>query len=1492
MGRIFVNGAFIEEHNFGIGTLGTNAMPFYIGINRGWTGEVFDGLIDEVRVSSIPRSSGWINTEYQNQNDPDSFYTIGSEQLTASIPPIAKYFTYYKVITIDHTKVIGTANHLNFPMLISLVDEDLKYHAQPDGDDIAFASGSNWLNHEIELFDQSYSSTHAQLVAWIRIPFLSTSTNTTITMYYGNSTMSSQQNPTGVWSNNYIAVWHMNQDPSSSNIIDSTSNGYDLTPSGFTSDSRINNGKVGTAISLDGINDYFYINSINGPLNDLTFQTWFTPDTTIASGGSQMDFFSGNSITNNHPTMRFTTSGTVNVFLEVTSDTSEGSYGNKNTWPTGSWFQFSYVRSMSLVRAFHYVNATLDTTDSSSDNANPHITWDQFSIAASIDGSRIWGPGAISEFRIINIALSSDWIATEYNNQYNPSSFYSVGSEQLVFEEPSNIDYFNYYKIISIDHTKVNGTCSHLNFPLLISILDDDLKSDVQVDGDDIAFSLDGKWLDHQIEQFNQSYSGSHAQLIAWVRIPFLSTAFDTKITMYYGNLTMNSRQNPNDVWYSDYSGVWHLSEDPSGTPPQIKDSTIPTSDGSAYGTMTSFNQKEGKIGGSIDFDGLNDYISITNNPELQITGELTVQIWFKANTIQNDYLFNKMGSTSSSYGWDLSFDDNTPNDGWVTFRFFDGISITEVGYEPVSTGKWYHVVGVFKPNDYAKFFLNGTLADTITTGIAPSLFDPPIAVVLGRRSQGLTPYYNGIIDEARISNVARSDEWIVTEYSNQFDPSSFYSVGSEQSLKPMIYVDAQINAIDLYGNLLPNITISLYQNTLLIERATTEINGSIILSDLIEGEYNFTATIHSEFSNVTLTVNTTSQGILLDQPFQIINLICDVSSHFFELTDVDGSPLESGWILVGNDTHILKKCYIDPSGHTTFFWLNASPSEYNYTVYYRNSFYDPSTLILASGDITTENATISIEVELTTVDFIVQTINAPITPVSGAKLRLTVGDPLGASIVNLTTDINGIATLRWLNSSGIGGDYCVQIEFFGVNRLFNETLGGPATVFNVSFTVVNKDSLEFRILIDLSQFQTELISLNPTDYVEIEWGSILKLRTLFNVSKVESGYESLLGPTYADTITYEMLLGGISVHSGSFIEEDENIGRHYIDIDTKELDSDISYVIIISAYKSGFSIPSDLILQLNVLEIEVELNQSNNDDSATSTYWSDNVDMTLNSYGQNSETLTIENALFQSVDHEFQFLISDVEHHWNLSKIVFNFYNITWNVGVSNINISITDPYGGFYVFNFTNHLGWDYAQGTWKGITLALNKGSLTNDNIFDFVINGTFNGFVDLVVDAYCIRDSISVQYSKFNVSDSISFLSKSEGWIISNITFSITDCYYVSNWSSVDLSSLANLNLTTTEGFIYSLDVGYSNGSGSLTIDDRFINPVGNQFLFLIKSISEITFNSIIQVEYIQGFYINNVLETYNFTSTGHGITNGGTFQLNVVENSWEEQKSLL
>jgi len=83
-------------------------------------------------------------------------------------------WSYRKKITFNSANI--TADQTNFPVLISLTDADLAAHAQNNGDDILFtdSGGSNKLSYEIE----KYNAGTGELVAWVKIPTLSSSTDT------------------------------------------------------------------------------------------------------------------------------------------------------------------------------------------------------------------------------------------------------------------------------------------------------------------------------------------------------------------------------------------------------------------------------------------------------------------------------------------------------------------------------------------------------------------------------------------------------------------------------------------------------------------------------------------------------------------------------------------------------------------------------------------------------------------------------------------------------------------------------------------------------------------------------------------------------------------------------------------------------------------------------------------------------------------------------------------------------------------------------------------------------------------------------------------------------------------------------------------------------------------------------------------------------------------------------------------------------------------
>ncbi|MBU1941644.1 MAG: DUF2341 domain-containing protein, partial [Candidatus Thermoplasmatota archaeon] len=121
----------------------------------------------------------WKHQKYAFQTEPIMVFD-----------PFLEGWQYRKNITIDHTKVAGDLT--NFPVLISLTDTDLRDKVQPDGDDILFMNDSgiaHRLWHEIE----SYEYTTGEIVAWVNVSNLNSSTNTSFFMYYGNPNCTEQQ---------------------------------------------------------------------------------------------------------------------------------------------------------------------------------------------------------------------------------------------------------------------------------------------------------------------------------------------------------------------------------------------------------------------------------------------------------------------------------------------------------------------------------------------------------------------------------------------------------------------------------------------------------------------------------------------------------------------------------------------------------------------------------------------------------------------------------------------------------------------------------------------------------------------------------------------------------------------------------------------------------------------------------------------------------------------------------------------------------------------------------------------------------------------------------------------------------------------------------------------------------------------------------------------------------------------------------------------------
>ncbi|MCP3910258.1 MAG: signal peptidase I, partial [Actinomycetia bacterium] len=141
--------------------------------------------------------------------------------------------------------------------------------------------------------------------------------------------------------------------------------------------------------------------------------------------------------------------------------------------------------------------------------------------------------------------------------------------------------------------------------PLQIAVTDADLSASAQTDGSDFRFTAaDGvTLLDHEIESWD---SGTGA-LVAWVRVPSLSSSADSSLYLYYGAADAPAGEQIHNVWSSGFGAAWHLGRDPAGDTPQIDDATIANRDGLSAGSMTSGDLQPAQSGSGLVFDGVDD---------------------------------------------------------------------------------------------------------------------------------------------------------------------------------------------------------------------------------------------------------------------------------------------------------------------------------------------------------------------------------------------------------------------------------------------------------------------------------------------------------------------------------------------------------------------------------------------------------------------------------------------------------------------------------------------------------------------------------------------------------------------------------------------------------------------------------------------------------------------------------------------------------------------
>lgn len=332
---------------------------------------------------------------------------------------------------------------------------------------------------------------------------------------------------------------------------------------------------------------------------------------------------------------------------------------------------------------------------------------------------------------------------------------------------------YKYKKQITIDNSKVAG--DEVNYPVLVSVTDDALKDvanggHVQSsNGYDIVF-YDGNeavLLDHEI----QRYVNTTGEIIMWVRLENIYGGVNTIFYMYYGKPGVVIDPSKTTTWDAYFLAVYHMKD---ATTSSIADSTSNGRTGTKIGANEPI-QTDGKIGYAQSFDGVNDVINCGNvgfDPD-----NITIEAWiYQTPAYGSTYprvVSKETTTTADPYALEVW------NTGRIGMYIGDGAAESNASSPVGSIGldAWYYVVGTFDDTYKIRMYIDGV----VRAGPSSTVYriTDGTNVLIGNNPPSNRDY-EGIIDEVRISSIARSDNWILTTFNCQNSPGTFMSFGNE----------------------------------------------------------------------------------------------------------------------------------------------------------------------------------------------------------------------------------------------------------------------------------------------------------------------------------------------------------------------------------------------------------------------------------------------------------------------------------------------------------------------------------------------------------------------------------------------------------------------------------------------------------------------------------------------------------------------------------------
>lgn len=699
---------------------------------------------------------------------------------------------YRKKVTTNSSMVPNNVE--DFPFLLHISsDSDLANDSkcQNQGQDIVFATLNDVrLDHEIEYFNGDTG----ELIAWIESN-LSSGTDTEVYMYYGNSNASHQHNPSATWNTNYTGVWHLSEETEFHEF--DTSRAYDPDVIHISGDIY--------AIGYEGVADDGFIQThkimkgnISSAIDSLEFDEsdCAEPDMIHITNNVFAIVYQGTDGDGFLKTVEILSNGSITGVIDTLEfDTARGKYPDI-IHVYGSIYAIAYS---GVGNDGFIVTVNISNNGSIADSIVDSFEYDTslgeypelINISNNIFASAYQGAGNGG-------FVATIWI--DNNGSINNTVLDTLEFETVRCLTPDIIQVSDDIYAITYDGEGNDGWMVTINISDNGSIVDSVIDSFEWDTGDAGEATIE-----HVIDDI---YVIAYAKLDISARDGYMVTLdiasngtigsikdnfeFDTercrepKILRLHGatfppiQFIIAYRENANDGWMRTIAvasdgTIFDLYEDSSGN------------DNYGLGGNGVSAQMPSRVDAIVykgqDFDGVDDYIFIADDTSLQLGNKGMVSVWFKLDNLHNDSdnikrLIGKNNNAGTNGSYLLELDDN----GKFRGRLYDGSYHTATSTQDSwNAGAWYYVTMTWNTTSGGygiKLYVNASQDGSNSDNNYVPYTAGDVRVGLFRNDD--KDPYEGVMDEAHISNVDRNSSWITTS----FNTVAYQGVGNGKFIK------------------------------------------------------------------------------------------------------------------------------------------------------------------------------------------------------------------------------------------------------------------------------------------------------------------------------------------------------------------------------------------------------------------------------------------------------------------------------------------------------------------------------------------------------------------------------------------------------------------------------------------------------------------------------------------------------------------------------------